>query len=75
MNYNSALHKLKSQPPMADSKVVQKSAQNLKIMQSAIRFSWSSLHVGWDLTKSLTPTNIVLYIKIIFIIIHISIIY
>ena len=60
--------------PMADSKVVQKSAQNLKIMWSAVQFFWPSWHVGWDSTKSLTYTNIILYIKIMFIIIHISII-
>ena len=50
----------------ANSKVVQKSAQNLKIMWSAIQFSWSGGHVSQDPNKSLTSTNIVLYIKNIY---------
>ena len=43
---------------MANSKVVQKSAQNLKIMQLAIQLFWSGQHIGQDPNKSLTPTKL-----------------
>ena len=45
-------------PLAADSKVIQKSTQNLKIMWLAIQFSWSGQHVGQDPNKSLTPTKL-----------------
>ena len=47
---------------MANSKVVQNSAQNLKIMQSATWLFQSGQHVSWGPTKILTLTNIIQYI-------------